>query len=74
MVNALFFNQFQKVPTCEHYIDGLAKRMAGLSVSPAPAGPRVKGRLADIEDSEEQKPVEIPIKKKKVKKSISVQL
>ena len=73
MVNALFFNQFQKVPTCEHYIDGLVK-MAGLSVSPAPAGPRVKGRLADIEDSEEQKPVEIPIKKKKVKKSISVQL
>ena len=75
MVNVPFFNQFQKAPTCEHYIDGLVKRMAGLSVSPAPAGPRVKCHLADIEDSEEeQKQVEIPINKKKVKKSISVQL
>ena len=51
MVHVPFFNEFQKALTCEHYIDDLVKGLAGLSMSPVPAGPRVKHHLVEIEDS-----------------------
>ena len=51
MVLVPFFNEFQKALTCEHYIDDLVKGLAGLSMSPVPAGPRVKHHLVEIEDS-----------------------
>ena len=55
--------------TCKHYIDGLVKSMAVLSMSPAPVTPKAKPRLVDMENSnEEQEQVEPP-KKKKIKKS-----
>ena len=75
MVEVPFFHDFQEEPTCEHYIEGLLKSMARLSVSPAPAGPRVKWCLVEMEDwEEEQEQAEIPKKKKKAKKSRSVEL
>ena len=70
MDNVPFFNEFQKVPTCERYIESLVKSMAGLSVSAPTPQPAVKRRLVNIEDSdEEEQPVERPRKKKKGKKS-----
>lgn len=33
MVNVPFFDNFRKAPTCENYIDGPVKSMAGLSMS-----------------------------------------
>ena len=75
MVDVPFFNEFQKVPTCERYIESLVKSMAGLSVSAPIPEPGAKRRLVDIEDSdEEEQPVETPKKKKKSKKPRSLQL
>ena len=42
MVNVPFFNEFQKSPTCQPYIDGLVRNMAGLSVSAPSDTPTVK--------------------------------
>ena len=67
MVNVPFFGGFQKLPTCEHYIDGLDKSMAGLSVSPAPVTPKTKRRLVEIADSEEEEEEVEPPKKEKNK-------
>ena len=65
MVDVPFFNEFQKAPTCERYIESLVKSMAGLSVSAPTPEPGVKRRLVDIEDSdEEEQPVETPKRKK----------
>ena len=67
---ALFFDNFQKAPTSENYIDGLVKSMAGLSMSAAPVTPKLKRWLVDMDNSnEEQDDIEIPKKKKKTKKS-----
>ena len=75
MVDVPFFNEFQKAPTCERYIESLVKSMAGLSVSVPTPEPGVKRHLVDIEDSdEEEQSVETPKKKKKSKKSRSLQL
>ena len=75
MVDVPFFNEFQKAPTCERYIESLVKSMAGLSVSAPTPEQGVKRRLLDIEDSgEEEQPVETPKKKKKSKKPRSLQL
>ena len=54
MVHVPFFHEFQKALTCEHYIEALVKSMAGLSISLAPAEARVKRRLVEIQDSDEE--------------------
>ena len=75
MVDVPFFNEFQKAPTCERYIESLVRSMAGLSVSAPTPEPGVKRQLMDIEDSEEEeRATETPRKKKKAKKSRSVDL
>ena len=57
MVNMPFFNNFQKSLTCDNYIDGIVKSMAGLSVSPSSSISTIKGRLIDIEESEEEEEI-----------------
>ena len=75
MVDVPFFHEFQKVPTCERYIESLVKGMAGLSVSATIPEPGVKRCLVEIEDSDEEEQwVEKPKKKKKAKKSRSLEL
>ena len=70
VLNVPFFNEFQKSPICEHYIDGLIKSMAVLSMSSAPVTPKIKCRLTDIEDfDEDEEQIETTKKKKKTKKS-----
>ena len=70
VLNVPFFNEFQKSPICEHYIDGLIKSMAVLSMSSAPVTPKIKCRLIDIEDfDEDEEQIETTEKKKKTKKS-----
>ena len=70
VLNVPFFNEFQKSPICEHYIDGLIKSMAVLSMSSAPVTPKIKCRLIDIEDFDEgeEKDKEIQIKVVKLAK------
>ena len=63
-----FFSNFQKLPTCDNYIDSLVKSMAGLSMSASPSTPTLKRRLADIEDSKEVEEIVETKKKKKKKK------
>ena len=75
MVDVPLFNEFQKAPTCDRYIESLVKSMSGLSVSAPKPEPGLKRRLVDMEDSEEEvRPTETPRKKKKAKKSRSLEL
>ena len=75
MVDVPFFNEFQKAPTCDRYIESLVKSMSGLSVSAPTPEPGLKRRLVDMEDSEEEvRPTETPRKKKKAEKSRSLEL
>ena len=69
MVNVPFFDNFQKMPTTDNYVDGLISSMAGLKISATLERPTVKRRLAEMEDSEEEEETEILRKKKKPKKS-----
>lgn len=71
MVNVPFFDKFQKIPTCDNYIDGLVKSMAGLKITATPDKATVKRWLIDIEDSEEEGERETVKRKKKSKKSKS---
>ena len=72
MVNIPFFDKFQKVPITEKYIDGLVRSMADLKIAATPETPRIKRRLvelADCENEEEQEEAPISKKKKNSKKS-----